>query len=158
VYQLMPYRRDDDIARARLVLSDLPNPLPPLDQWLPTAAEPVITPGATGGLDITGDKTQYGYQIMSPPIPVKAGASYLFRVKFETEEGRVCAGILSGDQQRWIVPPDGATVELPLNAVTVPDIRVVLANCYIVDSGNPNSKFHLIGGSYALLAERSPAP
>ena len=158
VFQLMPYRRDDDIAKARLLLADLPNPLPPLDQWLPDRRGTGDYGGAKGGLDITGDATQYGYQIMSPPIPVKAGANYLFRVKFEVEQGRVCAGILSGDQQRWLVPPDGVSVELPLNAATVPDVRVVLANCYIVDSGNPSSRFRVAGGWYAMLTPATATP
>lgn len=158
LYQLMPYRHDDEVAKARMMLADLPNPLPPLDQWLLTAATSAPAPSRLGGIDVVGDQTQYGYQMMSPPIPLQAGATYLFRVKFEAETGRVCAGILSGDQQRWVVPPDGATVEFSLPAVTVPDVRVVIANCYIVDSGNPNSKFRLAGGSFALLADRSATP
>lgn len=157
VYQLMPYRRDDRIAAARALLGDLPNALPSLDQWTKTSDQ-IAASLATGGLDVTGDATQYGYQLMTPPIAVRPGSTYLLRVKIDVQEGRVCAGVLTGDQQRWVVPPDGATAEFQFNAATLDAVRVVIANCYIVDSGNPNSRFRVSGGSYGRLADRESPP
>ena len=153
LYELMPFRRDDQIASARALLGDLPDALPLLDQWT-TTSEQITTRQAAGGLDVIGDATQYGYQLMTPPIAVRSGSSYLVRVKFEVQEGRVCAGILSGDQQRWVVPPDGATAEFQFNAAALDAVRVVFANCYLVDSGNPNSRFRVSGGSVGRLAGR----
>lgn len=155
-YALMPARVDDEIAKARARLLDLPNPLPPVEQWPPTSDEIVVTPSRQGGLDVSGDRTQFGYQLVSPPIPVRAESTYLMRVKFEVDDGRVCAGILSGDQQRWIVPPDGATVEFLFRSGAMDSVRVVLANCYVLDTGNPKSRFRAIGGSYATLDEVGP--
>lgn len=151
-YPLMAYRRDDEVATARAMLAALPNPLPPLDQWQ-MVTEQTAAPAKEGGVDYTGDTTQSGYQLMSPPIPVERESTYLLRVKFEVLSGRVCAGILSGDQQRWLVPPDGATVEFLFDSAAVDAVRVVMANCYPLDAGNPASRFRVAGGSYARLAE-----
>lgn len=152
-FQLTVDRRADNVAAARVLLADLPNPLPPLDQWqkvndLPTA------PSRGGGLEFVGDATQLGYQLVSPPIPVRPNVTHLVRVKFESIEGQVCAGILTGDQQRWLVPPDGATVEFAFDPGTVDAVRVVIANCYAIDGANPVSRFRLAGGSLATLGER----
>lgn len=155
-YPLMPYRHDDDVATARSMLAPLPKALPPLDQWL-LATSQTATP-VKDGVEYSGDNTQSGYQLMSPPIPVRPNASYLVRVRYDTIEGRVCAGILTGDQQRWVVPPDGATVELAFNSGAVDAVRVVMANCFAVDSGNPVSRFRVAGGSYAILADGGSTP
>ena len=155
-YQLMPYRRDDQISTARLLLGDLPDPLPSLDQWAKTADQIVVTPGADG-LAVTGDATQFGYQLMTPPIGVTPASNYIVRVKLAVEEGRVCAGILTGDQQRWVVPPDGGTVELQFNSAALDAVRVVIANCYLSED-NPPTKFRVAGGSYGRLAERGATP
>lgn len=151
--QLTADRRTDSIATARALLADLPNPLPPLDQWQKINDQPA-TPAKDGGLEFVGDATQLGYQLVSPPIPVRPNVTHLIRVKFEAIEGRVCAGILTGDQQRWLVPPDGATVEFLVQPGPVDAVRVVLANCYAIDGANPVSRFRLAGGSFAALGER----
>ena len=155
-YQLMPYRLDDQISSARLLLGDLPDALPPLDQWTKTADQVVVATGPDG-LSVTGDATQYGYQLMTPPIAVTPGADYIVRVKLEVQDGRVCAGILTGDQQRWVVPPDGGTVELSFNSAALDAVRVVIANCYLAPD-NPVTKFRVAGGSYARLAARESRP
>jgi hypothetical protein len=155
-YQLMPSRRDDEISSARVLLGDLPDPLPPLDQWRKTSDQITVVAGPDG-LSVTGDATQYGYQLMTPPIAVSPGSTYLMRVKLDVQEGRVCAGVLSGDQQRWVVPPDGGTVELQFNSATLDAVRLVVANCYLAES-NPVTKFRVAGGSYARLAAREARP
>ena len=151
--QLTTDRRADSVATARALLADLPNPLPPPDQWQKIIDVPA-TPAKGGGREFVGDATQLGYQLVSPPIPVRPNLRHLVRVKFEAIEGRVCAGILTGDQQRWLVPPDGATVEFAFQPGAVDAIRVVLANCHAVDGGHPVSRFRLAGGSFASLGEQ----
>jgi hypothetical protein len=101
---------------------------------------------------LLGDNTQFGYQLMSPPVPLRPSTTYLFRVRYTTEEGRVCAGILTGDQQRWVVPPDGATVEFRFDSNQLDAARVVIANCHVADSGYPRSRITLSGGSYGVIA------
>jgi hypothetical protein len=153
LYRLMPYRRDEVMGIARSQLADLPGVLPPPAEWAKTADSFVVTTLKGGVIEVTGDSTMGGYQIMSPPIAVKPGRSYIFRVKFESISGRVCAGLLTGDQQRWVVPPDGDSVEYPFNSTGIDAVRVVIANCNISDLGNPVAKFRLIGGSFASLQE-----
>lgn len=155
-YPLMPMSHDDDVEAARGLLPALPNALPPLDQWQVTAAESTMAASPGGGLDVHGDNTQFGYQLMSPPVPIRPSTTYLFRVRYTTEEGRVCAGILAGDQQRWIVPPDGATVEFRFDSNQIDAVRVVIANCYAADSGNPRSRISVSGGSYGVLTAAAP--
>jgi hypothetical protein len=151
----MPYKRDEEIATARRGLAPLPNPLPPLDQWTNASAggEVTTTPKS---IEMKGDTTQFGYQLMSPPIPVRPDSHYLLRVRFEVSQGRVCAGVLTGNQQRWVVPPDGSTAEQAFDTGPVDQVRVVLANCFVADAGNPRSGFTLTGGSYAMLGQATP--
>jgi hypothetical protein len=59
--------------------------------------------------------------------------------------------VLSGDQQRWLVPPDGGSAEYVFDSGSVDAFRVVLANCYASDAGNPVSRFRLSGGSYGII-------
>jgi hypothetical protein len=154
----MPFERDDALSQARLRLSDLPGKLPPVEAWERPAAESTVTPAASGGLEIVGDNTQFGYQLMTPSIPIESGRSYLVRIKFEMIDGRVCVGILSGDQKKWLVAPDGGTVEYAFNAEGVDAFRVILANCNLSDLDNPRTRFRVIGGSYAIVVPPGVKP
>lgn len=151
LYRLMPYRRDEVMGIARSQLADLPAVLPPPAEWAKTGDAFLVTTLKGGAIEVTGDATMGGYQIMSPPIVVKPARSYIFRVKFESISGRVCVGVLTGDQQGWVVPPDGDSVEYPFESAAIDSVRVVMANCNISDLGNPTTKFRLMGGSYGVL-------
>jgi hypothetical protein len=155
-FPLMPARRDDDVAAARRALGDLPNRLPPFAQWDAVIDTHKMTP-VPGGVELTGDDTQMGYQLLSPVVPVMPGRTYLLRIKFDVITGRVCAGILTGDQKRWLNPPDGSTADFVFNTVEVDGIRVVIANCYPTDVGNQPTKARLTGGSYAVLGDAAGA-
>ena len=151
LYRLMPYQPDDDLGRARALLADLPLTLPPVEQWTAAGTGVSLTRLEGGGIEVAGDATQIGYQMLSPVIPVQPATRHLLRVRFEVRQGRVCAGVLTGDQQRWVVPADGTTVEYAFDSGDLNGVRVVLTNCYIQDLGNPRSKFRLDGGSYAAV-------
>lgn len=155
-YRLTPYRSDDVLARTRAALPELPGRLPALGEWI-TPGPATVAPAA-GGVNVLGDDTQFGYQLMSPAVPVRPRTLHLFRVRYEVEEGRVCAGILSGDQQRWLVAPDGSSAEYMFDSGEQEAVRVVLANCYGYDLGNPRSRFRLAGGSFAALAPEPSTP
>lgn len=151
LYRLMPYRFDEGLALARAALTDLPAPLPAPATWAPGMAE-WLTPLEGGAIEVAGDSTQFGYQVMSPVVPVKPGTHYLLRLRFETVEGRVCAGVLSGNQQRWLVAPNGTSAEYAFDSGDLDGVRVVIANCYGYDGGNPRSRFKLTGGSFGILS------
>ena len=70
----------------------------------------------------------------------------------------MCPGLLSGDGQRWLVPPDGTTAEFLFRSAQVAAVQVVVANCYLLDGGNPKSRFRVTGGSYSLLQTSGQTP
>jgi hypothetical protein len=149
-YRLAPFRQDQGMANARAALGALPASLPPAAGWAAMAPERAGVV-AGGDIEILGDATRSGYHAMSPPVPVKPNTRYAVRVRFDVLEGRVCGGVLSGDQQRWLVPPDGGSAEYVFDSGSVDAFRVVLANCYASDAGNPVSRFRLSGGSYGII-------
>lgn len=155
LYRLAPYRADDAMAAARAMLADLPHQLPAPAEWF-SPGEAAIGPAEGGGVDVAGDATQYGYQLMSPRIAVAPSTEYLVRLRFDVREGRVCGGVLAGDQQRWLVPPDGTTVEYRFDSGPHDAVYIVLANCNPTDLGNARSRFRLLGGSYAALEGPTP--
>ena len=157
-YPLAPVQPDDDIAKARAILAELPNQLPSVEQWRKASADIVATPARTGGVEVQGNDSQYGYQLVSPLISLRPESTYLMRVHLSVDEGRVCPGILSGDGQRWVAPPDGTTAEFLFKSAQLVSVQVVVANCYLLDAGNPKSRFRVTGGSYGLLQASEPTP
>lgn len=157
LYRLMRFQPDEGLARARAALADLPARLPAPTEWAPGVQE-WLKPIEGGAVELAGDNTQFGYQVMSPVVPVTPGTHYLLRLRFETIEGRVCAGVLSANQQRWLAAPDGTTAEYAFDTGDLDGIRVVIANCYGSDSGNPQSRFRLMGGSFGVLTAPKVGP
>lgn len=157
LYRLMPYQLDEGLARARAALADLPARLPAPTEWSPGLPE-WLKPLDSGAIEVSGDATQFGYQLMSPVVPVSPGTRYLVRLRFETLAGRVCGGVLTADQQRWLVSPDGNTVEYAFDSGDRDGFRVVMANCYGNDVGNPTSRFRLLGGSFGVLSAPKVVP
>jgi len=147
-YHVKSFDPDEPVIAARNALPDLANPLPPPSEWTKGTDAIVVGAAPGGGIMLDGDSTQFGYQIESPLIAVQPGRSYTVRVRFETAAGRACAGVLSGDRQRWVVAPDGKTPELTFASGNLNGVRVVVANCNLYDLGNTRTRLRLIGGSY----------
>jgi hypothetical protein len=152
LYRLAPYQQDDSMAFLRTQLTDLPGRLPPVADWEAVGDGTEITALDGGGLEVVGDTTEFGYQLMSPPVQVQPSRRYLLRVRYEAREGRLCAGVLSGDQQRWLAAPDGSTAEYAFESGEFDTIRVVIANCQRPDADRERTRFRLHGGSYALVS------
>ena len=146
-YRLAPYRTDQAMANARAALGPLPASLPAAGAWVPMVPDSARPFG--DGVEISGDSSLNGYQVMSPPVPVKPNLRYAIRVRFDVLDGRVCGGVLGGS--RWLVAPDGSAAEYQFDSGTLEEIRVVLANCNVSDSGNPVSRLRLFGGSYGII-------
>jgi hypothetical protein len=147
-YRLTPFRGATGNTRA--ALGDLPAPLPPPSEWVPSDYEWVTT--IAGGVEVNGDATRSGYQIMSPPVGVRPNTRYIVRVKFDLLAGDVCGGILSGDQATWLVAPIAGNAEYAFDSGARDGIRVVLANCNAAEDGNPRSHFKLFGGSFGIIS------
>jgi hypothetical protein len=92
-------------------------------------------------LQLTGDNTKYGNQIVMEAISVQPGKDYAFRLPLKLEEGRVLIKITDRDQSR-ILASVGIDVvegvspeEQPLNRISLPfvtsnnhAVRLIIAN------------------------------
>jgi hypothetical protein len=154
LYRLTPYDPYAESARTRALLDVLPDTLPPAGDWQVVSPTGRIVARVNGTVEMIGDATQAGYQMMSPPFAIRPGTHYIVRVRFESRAGQVCAGVLSADQQRWLVPPSVFAPEASFDSGTDTSVRAVLANCNPQADGNPSSDLRLQGGSFAALAAR----
>lgn len=154
VYRLTAFDPYAESARIRALLGDLPMPLPPPTEWESVAAGAARAALGGGAIELQGDDSQSGYQLMSPSLTLEANTDYLVRVKVETREGRVCAGVLSADQQRWLAAPSVSAPESSVRSAQPIAVRVVIANCNDQKDHNVRSRIRLLGGSYAAIAAR----
>jgi len=92
-------------------------------------------------LQLTGDNTKYGEQIITEVIPVRPGKDYAFRLPLKLEEGRVLIKVTSADQSRILASIGIDLVEgvlpeeQPLNRISLPfvssnnhAVRLIIAN------------------------------
>lgn len=110
-------------------LPPLPGKALSFDKW---RAYPGVTVVKTSdgfsvkGVAIAGGS---GYQLESPPIPVPPRKKMLFRLGGKMESGRVCFGILTANQLRWLLDPDGTQPEYSLYTGENRAVRFVIADC-----------------------------
>jgi len=92
-------------------------------------------------LQLTGDNTKYGEQIVTEVIPVRPGKDYAFRLPLKLEEGRVLIKVTSADQSRILASIGIYLVEgvlpeeQPLKLISLPfvssnnhAVRLIIAN------------------------------
>lgn len=132
-------------------IAALPNALPPFGKWWVLTG--VSLSPNQGGYDVKGDSTQFGYQLMSPPIDVPPQRVMLLRLRGRLDVGRVCVGALDSSQQHWVLWPIAPQAEYAFDTKTNSKIIVVLANCFEEAKGNPSSRLWLASGSYALVTD-----
>lgn len=120
--------------------------LPALDEW--KAVKGVhITTTADGRLQVDGDGTQFGYQVMSPRIPASQGDRIMVRIAMRLDSGAVCPGALNGTDQTWLLAPERPDDEFNFTVDSTKGFRVVFANCNANTSG-VNSRFFVSPGTY----------
>jgi hypothetical protein len=126
--------------------SDDGSPLPPTQKWGVVAKNGDMTIHGSETL-IAGDNSKFGYQIVSPPIPVPANAVADIRVVVEPINGAFGVGVLSEDQSRWLAPPIvRTTAGVEFDTGKARAIHVVVANANSAVLPQP-AKFHFAGGS-----------
>lgn len=133
---------DYRLAESESTLQPLPDP----NQWTPVTDAGVTAASDNGVLRVTGNASRGDYQLVSPPVPVLPGRPVMIRIDFAVESGRVCVGALTGNAERWMLPPVATGGE----HVFVPDdvaMMVVLANCNTVDKAEP-SRFTVKAAQY----------
>ena len=92
-------------------------------------------------LQLTGDNTKYGNQIVTEIIPVQPGKDYAFRLPLKLEEGRLLIKVTSTDQSRILASigidlVEGVSAEeQPLNRISLPfvssnnhAVRLIISN------------------------------
>ena len=120
----------------------------PLPGWRPVGGARIME-GQPGGT-VEGDRTQYGYQMMTDLITVRPHTRVGLHVELAVARGRVCIGALDRTQQQWIVPADRPAIDLTFDAGSGGGFYVLVANCNAAVEGNEASRFRMISGSYAI--------
>lgn len=129
-------------------MASLTTRAPALDQWLPASG--VSVEAAQSGWRVTGNDTEMGYQLVSPVIEVPAQQLLLVRTKGVNEAGRVCLGILKGDETAWIVPAEPNRTELAVNTAANTQIKLVFANCMTATT-RTQSRFSVYELTYGVV-------
>jgi hypothetical protein len=121
--------------------------LAPFDKWKTAAGATAQADGES--VHVAGDASAFGYQYSSPPIRVRRQNRVTVRMPVRVEQGRVCSGVLNGDESGWLVHPDASRESLQFSIDATQGFRVVLANC----NGDQNataSRFVVWPASYRV--------
>jgi hypothetical protein len=87
--------------------------------------------GSGDGLLIEGDDSDFGYQVMSPPVAVPPDQTLIVQVESAIDAGQVCFGILDGAQQRWLLAPETQRTQYKVNTLRNTRVWFVFANCEV---------------------------
>jgi hypothetical protein len=108
----------------------------------------VRTEMTTEGLTVAGDASTDGYQIVSGAMAASSGDAISVALDVDIQQGRVCTGVLNGQQQAWILPPDALRSRLSFRMDRGERFFVVVANCNPAP-GAP-SRFMVRSASYVV--------
>lgn len=120
--------------------SETPVSVPPISEWTVTATGGVAT-AEPEGISVKGDDTQFGYQLMSGPIPVQPGNRYILRAALEVMSGSIAVGILDETGQ-WLVAPVDLSGLVNFSSGRNRSITIVIANNQAASL--TKSRFHLL--------------
>ena len=104
-------------------------PLPPLSAWAADASSGVRVALDGDRARVTGNASQYGYQLSSPPIPVTPGAKVSVQLPVSALSGSVCVGVLDEHQQTWVVSPTDRDAVHRFATGTNHSVVIVVSNC-----------------------------
>jgi hypothetical protein len=119
-------------------------PMPPLDAWRVAAAGGEAAK-IDGGLEVTGDRSKFGYQLVSPSIPGRPGHVYKARLPVSTDSGLVGVGVLNKAGEKWLVAPSQSE-DLRFTADGTGEVEIVIANDNTQPPDHP-SRFTVRPGS-----------
>lgn len=128
-------------------------PLPPLSAWTLTGSG-TRAPADDAELFV-GDRSRFGYQLVSPPIPVPPDARGQIVLDVASEHGQVGVGVLGFNEQRWLTPPQ-AQRKIPFEAAGSDEIRIVIAANNPVELDQP-VRFRVRPGGKLFLQRGDPA-
>lgn len=127
-------------------------PLPPLESWVPVTSDGVTVAPQGQVLRVSGNASQFGYQLVSPAIEVAPGAQVSIELPVTAQAGRVCTGILDEQQRGWIVPPVDLAPLHRFAAGTNHAVFVVVSNCNT--TAQTATAFTVEPGRIAVQADR----
>jgi hypothetical protein len=129
--------------------SDVLKPLPALTSWISDKSGGVVVAPTNNGVHVKGNASQFGYQIVSPPITVASGRQVSMKLDYRVQNGNVCTGVLNERQTEWLVAATRATTEFSFQSRRNNRIHIVFANCNPSPHGNDASEFEVFAGSYS---------
>jgi hypothetical protein len=104
-------------------------PLPPPAARTPDTRDAVRTSPVPAGLQVAGNASANGYQIVSPNVTVAPGATIALEVQLDVDHGPVCVGVLNQDQSAWLMPPAPTAPLYRFSSGANTGVHVVVANC-----------------------------
>jgi hypothetical protein len=97
---------------------------------------------------VEGNDTQWGYQLLSPPVEVRRHGTISLHVAYSVERGRACVGVLDARERTWLVTPNQLSSDYQFESGDNERVRVVIANCNAALSGQ-RSRFVVSSAAYA---------
>lgn len=140
-----------DYRRSREQLAE--QPLPAWSTWLPDTSGGVATTTEGSTLRVTGNSSQWGYQLVSPRIEVTPGADVSIWLPVTVTAGRVCTGVLD-EHQQWLVRPADQTALHRFQAGANRAVFVVVSNCNVDAASSVASRFTVSEARVAVLGDR----
>ncbi len=135
--------------------------LAPLRRWGIGSAGVEVEPVAGGGVRVDGDGSPFGYQIVSPPVPVPPGARLSLTLPLETESGRQGIGVLDAQAAAWLVSPTSDAMTVEFDSAGNDQVFVAVAN-NMPEGATAPSRFVLHSGFMTVVrgggaaGERAP--
>jgi hypothetical protein len=97
---------------------------------------------------VEGNDSLAGYQVVGPAVAAGRDAAVTVDLELTVDAGKVCTGVLNGNQSKWIVPPDRLQPRLSFTMDQSERFFAVIANCS--GSPGPASRFSLDRGRYTV--------
>jgi hypothetical protein len=129
------------------------HPLPSLDTWTLKAAG---ARSQEGDAELfVGDCSRYGYQLVSPPIPIPRDGRGQIILDVASEHGQVGVGVLGFNEQRWLTPPQ-LQRKISFEGAGSREIRIVIAANNPAELDQP-VRFRVRSGGKLFLQRGDPA-
>lgn len=122
--------------------------LPPPKRW-ELSAEVRIVASDDSGIEVEGNDSAFGYQLVSPLIPVKQNRTLALLIPLFVIDGQLSVGVL--DQNgNWLLPATTTATTLELATKENEHIRVVIANLQHDTAKRVRTRFRFQRGCIAL--------
>ena len=122
--------------------------LPPLKNW-ESSAEVRVVASDDSGIDVEGNDSAFGYQLVSPLIPVKQNRAITLLIPLFVIDGQLSVGVLDQNGE-WLLPATSTSSTLKLATKEHERIRVVIANLQHDPAKCVRTRFRLQRGCIAI--------